>query len=42
MIVPVFTRLDTMATADAFGRIEENASRSAVTKLSGWDEIAVL
>lgn len=42
MIVPVLTRLDTMATADAFCCIEENASRFAVTQFARWDEVAVL
>jgi hypothetical protein len=41
MIIPVLTGLDTMATADAFCCIEENASRFAVTQFAGWDEIAV-
>ena len=40
MIIPVFTGLDTMATADAFRCIKENASRFPVTQFAGWDEVA--
>jgi hypothetical protein len=42
MIIPVLTGLDTMATADAFCCIEENASRFAIIQFARWDEVAVL
>ncbi len=42
MIVPVLTSLDTVTAADAFGRIEENASCFAVPEPRGWNDAAVL
>lgn len=42
VIVPVLTSLNTMPAADAFGRIEENASRFAIPEPRGWNQAAVL
>ena len=42
MIVPVLTSLDTVTTADAFGRIEENASRFAIAEPRDRNQAAVL
>jgi hypothetical protein len=42
MIVPVLTSLDAVTTPYAFGCVEENASRFAVTQSARWDEVAVL
>ncbi|HUC99359.1 MAG TPA: hypothetical protein VMR88_12815, partial [Candidatus Polarisedimenticolaceae bacterium] len=39
--VPVLTSLNTMPAADAFGRIEENASCFAIAEPRGWNEAAV-
>ena len=40
--VPVLTSLNTMPAADAFGRIEENASCFAIPEPRGWNQAAVL
>ena len=42
MIVPVLTSLDTVPAADAFGRIEKNASCLAIPEPGGWNQAAVL
>jgi hypothetical protein len=42
VIVPVLTSLDTVPAADAFGRIEENASCFAVAEPRGRNQAAVL
>jgi hypothetical protein len=41
VIVPVFTCLDTVTATDAFGCIEENASRFAIAESRGWNQAAV-
>ena len=42
VIVPVLTCLDTVTAADAFGRIEEDASRLAIAEPRGRNQAAVL
>jgi hypothetical protein len=42
MVVPIFARLHAVAAADAFGRVEQNASRLAVLEPSCRHEVAVL
>jgi hypothetical protein len=42
MFVPILASLHAVAAADAFGGIEQDTARLAVSKSGGWNQIAVL